>query len=583
MMENRISYDDERKLTNAIESAATLASNDPARDVNEVLSGQLKQAGVDARFAKVASSAFNKRLTVLTFKKTADDHKADPFDLADADKVTELMTGESLEKAASVETPFEIRVTDAPAMQKAASAEKPRRELYEDTIQYESLVRHIESVMEKNAAALEDRMRDLSNLRQKVENLSADLADYFMKNASASFEFDTLVNAFGDRWKDAIGHKLPEKTEYNRTAPGAILPDQPIYKKASELVDSHETTKNLASALEYYGEGLTQFCKAASDLGELIKKLELGLNKEAASGLDITKEYLTELGMLPGAAFTAGAGAADNLVRGVSGTAGNAFSNAYALYQAGNAAHMAPHEILDAEFLTKDRYRDRLLGWSDMTADPQFAMYPAEQVFLATQKAMDMDTTLERPDKREVLRSYVAQLLAQNNRMSTADIAALAQTLRGLSAADEHGAQQMALATVKGMEEKKAPEMPTLSAVITGARDIKGEERAGKILDEIKSSQKDFAEANTKQPAKVEKTVAKGKTEQKGNSGKKQKPNPQDAKTKFLTGTMGIQIGTGKNGLLTYTLNGKNLDQNTIDALVNNATKAGLLNPQLTT
>jgi hypothetical protein len=45
---------------------------------------------------------------------------------------------------------------------------------------------------------------------------------------------------------------------------------------------------------------------------------------------------------------------------------------------------------------------------------------------------------------------------------------------------------------------------------------------------------------------------------------------------------MGIQIGTGKNGLLTYTLNGKNLDQSTIDALVNNATKAGLLNPQLT-
>ena len=67
-MENKISSSDERKLTNAIESAAILASNDSARDRNQLLADELKKEGVDSRFAKVASCAFNKRVTVLTFK-----------------------------------------------------------------------------------------------------------------------------------------------------------------------------------------------------------------------------------------------------------------------------------------------------------------------------------------------------------------------------------------------------------------------------------------------------------------------------------------------------------------------------------
>ena len=577
MMENKISYEDERKMTNAIESAATLASNDASRNRSETLAGQLKEAGVDPRFAKVASAAFNKRLTVLTFKKTADEHKADPFELADGDKVLELMTGEPLEKAASVEAPFEITYTqNMEDMQKAASAETPARQLYEDTVRYEALVAHVESIMEKNAAALQDIVDAQDNAERKADALSTELADYFMKNASASFEFDTLVNAFGDRFKNAIGSKLPETTEYIKTASGAILPDEPLYKKATELINAHETSETLKEALGYYSEGLSQFCKAASDLGDLIQKLELGLTKEAASGVDLTKQYIAELGMLPGAALTVGTGAADNLINGVSNTAGNAFQNAYALYQAGNAAHMAPHEILDAEFLTKDRYRDRLLGWSDMTADPQFSMYPAEQVFMATQKAMDMDTTLERPDKREVLRAYVAQLLAQNNRLSTADIAAFAQTLRGLTSGDEHGAQQLASAEVKKMEETKAPELPTLRPLIEGRRDVKWDDRAEKILNAADKTEKDFEGSN--KPEKSEKPKS---DESKGGEKKpqKQKPqtDPQEAQRQFLTRVMGIQIGTGKNGQLTYTQNGKHLSQRDIDAIIQTAQKVNAL------
>lgn len=580
MMENKISYEDERKLTNAIESAATLASNDVSRDRNETLAGQLKEAGVDSRFAKVAACAFNKRLTVLTFKKTADEHKADPFELADADKVLELMTGESLEKAASMAVPFEIIYTET-TMQKAAAVEKtPSRPLYEDTVRYEALVRHVESVMEKNAAALQDIVYAQDESSRKADALSTELADYFMKNASASFEFDTLVNAYGDRFQKVIGSKLPETTEYTRTAGGAILPDTPLFQKAAAMVEAHEASESLKQTLEYYGEGLGQFCKAAELMGDVMQYAEM--HKEAAGeGWRISAETLADTAHLGGSLLPGVVDVGDSFVRGVGNTAGNAFQNAYALYQAGNAAHMAPNEILDAEFLTKDRYRDRLLGWSDMTADPQFAMYPAEQVFLATQKAMDMDTTLERPDRREVLRTYVAQLLAQNNRMSTADIAALAQTLRGLSSSDEHGAQQLAVKSVKGLDEKRAPELPNLKPMLEGLKEIPSGAYM-KAVDDIEKSIKEYGEGREKRQnaeKASEDSANKAQVEKDRN-----RASIQSARSKFLHDVMNIQLrmnpatgevryiqNTGRNGTpRTYT-------QDQIDQILHRAEAANLV------
>ena len=578
MMENKISHEDERKLTNAIESAATLASNDPARDRSATLASQLKEAGVDSRFAKVASAAFNKRLTVMTFKKTADEHKADPFELADADKVLELMTGESLEKAASVEAPFEITYSDnSTQIQKAASAETPARQLYEDTVRYEALVAHVESIMEKNAAALQDIVYAQDDVERKANALSSELAEHFMKNANASFEFDTLVNAYGDRFKNAIADKLPENTDFTKTAGGAILPDEPLYKKAAELVEAHEASENLKEALKYYGEGLGQFCKAAAYLGDMIQEMELRLAKTAA-GTSIGQEYGSQLGVLFPAAIQSTADYTTGLLNDITGASKNILGNAYALYQAGNAAHMKPNEVLDAEFLTKDRYRDRLLGWSDMTADPQFAMYPAEQVFLATQKAMDMDTTLERPDKREFLRAYVAQLLAQNNRFSTADVAALAQTLRGFTSADGHGVTQLALDSVNRMDEKKAPEMPELKPVIADKVKKTDEKPMEKALDSISKSTDEFAKSKKEEkPEKEEKS--KEDKETKENNRRQQIAAAREARNKFLTDTMKVHIAPGANGQLTYTEHGTHrvMSPDEIAQLFASGEKAGII------
>lgn len=578
-MENKMSSTDERRLTNAIESAALLASNDTSRDRNQLLADALKQEGVDTRFAKVASCAFNKRVTVLTFKKTADEHKADPFELTDGDKVLELMTGESLEKAASVEAPFEIKVNvTTPAMQKAASADIPSRKPYEDTVHYDQLVRHIENVMTKQSAAIYNVLQNQRDAEKECNDLGKELADHFEKSASGSYEFTTLVNAYGDRFKNAIQDKLPEDTDWTASAESAYLADTTLNKKAARMVQMYEASESLKRVLDMYGAGLTEFCKSASELGSQIQKLEIGLQKKALRASDLASgaaESGVELATLPVAAAHGVIGAGDKLIGGVSNAAGNAFGNAYALYQAGNAAHMAPGEILDAEFLTKDRYRDRLLGWSDMTADPQFAMYPAEQVFLATQKAMDMDTTLERPDRRELLRSYVAQLLSQNNRLSTADLAAFAATLDKFTKADGHGAAQLGAEAVGKLEDTKAPELPELRSITEGKIDVNKDGRGAKLIDDIKEQRKDWEASVDRKDEKEQK--AKENADRNRNEHTTALANARTARNQFLHDTMGIQISGSTTGQLEYRQRGHILPQSAVDAILRNAEKANLV------
>jgi hypothetical protein len=208
-METKISVTDEKHLTRAIEKAATIATVNDSLDRNELLANQLKAEGVDCRFAKVASAAFNKRITVLTFQKTADEHRSEPFALTDDAKVYSLMGGKTQEKTASVASPtFKIQTYTAGRMQKAASVpvSKPR---YEHTVDCDTYKLHVESMIEKQAAEFSKITGMYESLQSKVKEDAETLANYFQKSACSSFEFTTAVNCFGDSFKDAISDYLP--------------------------------------------------------------------------------------------------------------------------------------------------------------------------------------------------------------------------------------------------------------------------------------------------------------------------------------------------------------------------------------
>ena len=435
-METKISSLDEKNLTQAIESAATVASVDPSLDRSQLLATHLNKAGVDKRFAKIASSAFNKRLTVLTFQQTDDDHKADSFPLSDGDKVSELMGG-TTSKTASYNRSFFIGVEKTATMQKAASAapvtygKKP----LEYRVDYTDYLDILEGAIDKQAKCFQQINFELRSKEDQLEKLASEIVHDF-ERSKFGFDFRTAVNYFGNSFTNIIKDKVPTGTNLVKTA-SAIKLNTPIFAKIAhciELADYIDATKQF---IREYGAGLGQFAKAAYDCSEAIRKAELNgaLHKKAAS-----------VGLLAGAGMrmiplgTLGAAEAlANVGEAVADAAHAGFTNASNMYNSRDISS-APGKALDAEFLLKDRMHDRMLAWSDMIADPQFAIYPSEQVFQATNKAMNTDTMMERGDKRELLRATVAQLLAQNNRLGSADLAALATTIRGLSSGTGHGA-----------------------------------------------------------------------------------------------------------------------------------------------
>lgn len=526
MDDNRVSPMEERALTNAIERAATVASINTSLDRDMLLANQLKKANIDPKFAKTASQAFNKRLTVLTFQKTADEHKADSFPLTDADKVYKLVAErdeEPIMKAASWAMSIDSTV-DEPVMQKAASAGKAIPG-YEYRVSMDTFEQHLDSMMDKYAAAY----RDLDFIKMKLENTieaeAEEVANIF-KQAHYDYDFTTAVNLYGDKLKAAIGDKLDKSASFVQTSKFVIKPQKAIFNKVAKLIEDRESLQSITEFMSDYVTGLNEFCKSAAALSEewQMKKVAAPKMQNTRDALDAaTKDIADQTAALQGmlsesvddGAFQARANALADLIAGgaassaeagikginaITGASRAALNNARALYGAGNNVSISPGDLLDAAFLTKDRYRDRLLAWSDMSADPQMALYPSEQVFQATNKAMDMDTALERPDHREVLRAQVAQLLAQNNRASTADVAALAATLKALAGARSNAAISGAEAVGK-LSDKTAPERPDLEKIVGEYGDTEA------LHDVAENAQKDY-ESQIKKLDDINKTKA---------------------------------------------------------------------------
>lgn len=468
----KVSPEEEHRITRAIEKAAALATVNEEHDRSSLIAGQLRQEGVDRKFAKTAAAAFNKRLTVLTFQHTDDDHKADTFPLADPDVVYSLLGGTDVqEKTASAQkAAFSIGITRH-AMEKAAAERKaPVKVLYEDRTTAYNFVKHLGSVMDKQAAEFQRINCMYEGLCDDIERQRRELNAEFAKTAYASFDFETLAAVYGDTLGEALGKACPV-TGFTKRA--AVLPSGGVFDKVASLVEAVGLQRDAGAAIAEWKEGLAEFAKSA-----MIAELSLDpayMEKTAVTNAErkaATRDLaLASAALVPAALMDVGALAGSTVGSELNNFANidvptyrRGMSNALALINAARADEFDANKVLDSDFLSTERYRDRLLAWSDMTADPLFSMYPSRQVFSATQKAMNSNLSLERPDNRELLRTQVGTLLAQNNRFSAADIAATAQTTKALEQSGIEKLRELQdLARLAGKASKK--EAPSLQDI----------------------------------------------------------------------------------------------------------------------
>lgn len=248
----KISANDERRLTNAIEKAATLAVADTSKDRDQLLATCLLDSDVDSRLAKMASAAFNRRVTVLTFQQTDDAHKADSFPLTDADKVHELMGGKSSQsKTASVApAPFSISLeAETAPIEKTASCESaaPTKMNYEDCVSWDTFTTHVLSDMEKMASEHVQLLGLLNTLDCKIKKQRAELGEELAK--CASFTLSTLGNTFGERLNYALGDKAPVKFEKKASV---VRQHDKLTEKVAALVDLVEARDIIHNATADY-------------------------------------------------------------------------------------------------------------------------------------------------------------------------------------------------------------------------------------------------------------------------------------------------------------------------------------------
>lgn len=451
-MEKKISAIDELHMTRAIEKAASLAAADDNKDRNQLLADCLLKNDVDSRFAKTAAMAFNKRLTVLKFQQTPDDKRPDSFALSDPDTVFAKMGGVAQQdKTASAAVgygEFSIGMAEPP-MRKAAAAKQPcAKPLYEERTTMEQFRTHVYSMLQKQAAALPHMRHAVEDAGVRLEMAKQAAADAL--NRLSDFEYSLIDAAYGKPLENVLKGRLKQRAF--RKQARLAKPSNNLTRQLDKLLEDESEYVFRHNQLVEHEQGLAELCKSATDLGNDMAKYA-GV-AGAYGGM--------ALRAIPAAGLTTIQGL-EAIRRATNDAMATGFANASALRNSvTNSA--SPGDFLDADFLVKDRFRDRLLGWSDMSADPLFSMYPSEQVFNATQKAMDIDPSLERPDKREMLRTTVGKLLAQNNRLSEADIAAAASTLKALQGADKGPAQEAA-ESVLARDDKKAPEAPALTSV----------------------------------------------------------------------------------------------------------------------
>ena len=425
-MNHRLSSDTERKLTSAVERAATLANSNPTTDRNKLLADNLLASGLDKQLAKTASAAFNRRITVLTFQRTGDDHKADSFPLTNADRVVELMGGQVQKKCAALQSAagkgrFHISLEGRESpLKKTASAQQVHRDAYETTVSYESLERHLGSIMQKQAAEHDRLLFELRKLDSNIKAKRQEVRQMF--NKAAKFDQQVLYNGYGDNLLAALDVDSLEGLQ--RKTAAAVDPEDKLSRKIASLLDDLEEYGRRHDWLAEYQDGLLEFSKTAADLAKdsHMHKMQ---HKTAAMPLagNLALRYM------PAAAAQMLGNVRKGMVD-ISDTVGNKVTDTYNDYQASVAPDAKASDVLTPEFFNDNRKLDRLLAWSDMAADKTLAAYPAAEVFKATQDAMDTDLRLENPANRELLRSYVNMRLAQNNRVSIADLAALATTLK---------------------------------------------------------------------------------------------------------------------------------------------------------
>lgn len=247
----KMSQNEQRKLLKALDKAAdyTKAGMDPDSALTKVA----EEYKLGAPMVERVCEAYNKANAVAYMKSAPEDKRAESYPIAKIANVMQNIFGIQ-EKAAS-EITFKKRdytptVTVERGLSKTASEKKQRVGTTPGTIAV--LLERNMGYLEKLSSEAKRRLDTLTNgVRECLDDITEEVRKigYSQKNLRKTAQL--LTDAFGEEKShlliNAVNANIEDPARYmpclGKKAHAVVLPDKPLYKKASELFEKRELMK----------------------------------------------------------------------------------------------------------------------------------------------------------------------------------------------------------------------------------------------------------------------------------------------------------------------------------------------------
>lgn len=453
------------KVTNAVQKAANLAlvSED---DRSKILADQLTKDNVPRELTKLATDAFNRRISVVTLGKRTDADKAEDFPLADFNKVASLRgcNQDGVTKTASLHSSQYVFNIQKPTMVKTAGA-PVKREMPDISIQ--QYMKKVQSLLDIAASQLEQDIRNINKQQDHLQHILTKSAQMLAKDTKTS---KILSTVYGDTYTNLYKNRLPAEA-LEKHASYAILPKSIAVQLTEKAIHQSDLVHLKKDMLMLKKAKISRMAEAAQELQSFVSKGILsGMIKNAAGRYSLMKDIAGNVVSAPiMAAINTGAGALSQADRTL------AALNEYNSKQ----FSISPSDVISPRLINQQLLQSKKQRVIDMLANPDFAKYRAEEIEKAVQDSLQDNKALLSSGNRGYLKSDVATRLLSDNRTNKADQAATAKLMKDVTetqklrqqSAPERAVER--LTSVDGGGNKLLGEALGLRESISQAKDAK--------------------------------------------------------------------------------------------------------------
>lgn len=434
---NKIDQHTQFKLTNTIQKAATLAVASQ-RNPNEILAEQLKKSDIPKQLTKVATQAFNRRLSITKLAASKDDIKAQDFPLADVQRVQQLVGVSKIKKQASLnQAPFVFKITNKNMLKTASSDTQTEKE---QQITIQQGLHKIQKYIDQSTITINNLRYQLQSDQVSLHNLVKKASEYLQRDRILSRQLSTIYGkAYTKLFSELPQPYLEKYASYSILKKTAATQ---LVQKAIKLFDVVQVKRLKLNKL---ANQLNDYCQKASAIQNQIKQQRINGLLKLSSGWSFGKQILANTVLNPSAVIY-------NASKDSAQFAASLGADLQDL--ASTQVVVSPQSALTAQLLAQDKYSDAKQALTLALAHPSTRNYKTRQIQRAVNDVLIQFPHYRSPRYAQHFLVAVKDRLAKGGQQNLAGMAAGAQLAKATSQADQTQRKARAIQAVKILSDQ---------------------------------------------------------------------------------------------------------------------------------